>query len=198
MDCNYGTQLFRKREDWVDHLGLQHGLYPEWKSFTCPICHEDTGDGELIITRHLSSHMEEISLASLPAGVEIDDESNSGASDTSQTRREKVECRVCGRPDFSDEMELCFHPPAPAHWFHIWCRQTANTRQPVVAHFCGVCGDEKAEELRVDTVSSSNKSPKSKLWGAYKATIMKLYKTENMTLQQVKESMSKEYKFEAG
>lgn len=41
------------------------------------MCHEETGDGKFIITRHLSSHMEEISLAALPAGVEVDDETDS-------------------------------------------------------------------------------------------------------------------------
>ncbi|KAK3290852.1 uncharacterized protein B0H64DRAFT_446673 [Chaetomium fimeti] len=85
LDCTYGTQPFRNQEGWIQHLGLEHGLYPEWKSFACPICHENTGNGKIAITRHLSNHMEEISLAALPAGIEMDDESDSYSDDTSAT-----------------------------------------------------------------------------------------------------------------
>lgn len=38
----------------------------------------------------------------------------------------------------------------------------------------------------------------TKNWSVYKDTIIKLYKTENMTLQQVKETMFQEHNFNAG
>ena len=96
MDCTYGIQPFPNREEWIQHLGLKHGLYPEWKSFACPMCHEDTGKGKAAISRHLSSHMEEISLAALPAGVETDDESDSYSDDISSNSSYEWECRACG------------------------------------------------------------------------------------------------------
>lgn len=87
---------------------------------------------KLAITRHLSSHMEEISLATLPARVETDDECDSYASST---------------PVISD------------YGAHI----------------------------------SSDKH-----WGAHESTIIQLYKTENMTLEETMEFMRKYYNFVAG
>lgn len=41
-------------------------------------------------------------------------------------------------------------------------------------------------------------SKMTKNWIVYKDTIIKLYKTENMTLNQVKEIMNREHHFDAG
>ncbi|SPO02513.1 uncharacterized protein DNG_05186 [Cephalotrichum gorgonifer] len=111
LQCNFG--LFQSREDWVQHLSLQHELDPEWKSFACPMCEEDTGDGKFTITRHLSSHMEEISLKALPGGVEPDEISDSGTDDSSttdtagQTEKEMPKTLDLGadrRPSLSSEL----------------------------------------------------------------------------------------------
>jgi predicted RNA-binding Zn-ribbon protein involved in translation (DUF1610 family) len=64
--CSYGKTSFTARQDWVRHLALEHKLEPEWQSFQCPFCFEETGTGEVTITKHLSSHMEDISLSALP------------------------------------------------------------------------------------------------------------------------------------
>ena len=96
LNCNFGTELFQTREEWAQHLGLEHGLYPEWKSFPCPMCHDETGDGKFAITRHLSSHMEEISLAALPAGIDLDNDSDldSVVEDKSDDTDECHKCKV--------------------------------------------------------------------------------------------------------
>ncbi|KAH6949654.1 hypothetical protein BKA56DRAFT_289195 [Ilyonectria sp. MPI-CAGE-AT-0026] len=81
--CEYGNDPFHSREDWIHHLALQHGFDSGWHSIECPFCLEPTGSGKVMIVKHLSNHMEEISLASLPAGVDSDsdDESLSIASE---------------------------------------------------------------------------------------------------------------------
>lgn len=84
MRCEYGNKLFLSRQDWIDHLGLGHGLAPHWASFECPLCLQDTGDGKFAITGHLSSHMEEISLAALPVGADEDQNDSSDSESTSQ------------------------------------------------------------------------------------------------------------------
>ncbi|CAH0045313.1 unnamed protein product [Clonostachys solani] len=82
LQCNFGETAFEKRQDWVDHLALDHKLANDWKGFSCPLCHEALDDGQDNITRHLSAHMEEISLSAIPAAVESDHDSDS-TSDTS-------------------------------------------------------------------------------------------------------------------
>ncbi|KAH7145484.1 hypothetical protein B0J13DRAFT_322822 [Dactylonectria estremocensis] len=85
--CEYGNDSFHSRDDWIQHLALQHGFDNGWQSIECPFCLEPTGSGKVVIVKHLSSHMEEISLASLPAGVDSDsdDESSSIASEHSES-----------------------------------------------------------------------------------------------------------------
>lgn len=105
------------------------------------MCHEDTGDGKLAITRHLSSHMEEISLAALPAGIGAnDDESESGDSNASESSHDKMECRVCRKFGSPEEMKLCANHPGPGHWFHDGCGET-DTSVPSAFRRCGVCDD---------------------------------------------------------
>ncbi|KAH7124218.1 hypothetical protein EDB81DRAFT_890307 [Dactylonectria macrodidyma] len=72
--CEFGNEPFDSREDWIQHLALGHDFQDAWNSFECPLCHEETGEGEAAITRHLASHMEEISLAALPTGYDSDDD----------------------------------------------------------------------------------------------------------------------------
>ncbi|KAH8900698.1 hypothetical protein GQ53DRAFT_835635 [Thozetella sp. PMI_491] len=78
--CPYSNATFETREKWVSHLGLDHEMDPQWRSTSCPLCKEETGDGKVAITRHLSKHLEEISLSALPIG----DDSNTGSEYTSE------------------------------------------------------------------------------------------------------------------
>ena len=60
------------------------------------MCHDETGDGKFAITRHLSSHMEEISLAALPAGIDLDNDSDldSAVEDKSEDTEECHRCNI--------------------------------------------------------------------------------------------------------
>ncbi|KAF9871367.1 hypothetical protein CkaCkLH20_11014 [Colletotrichum karsti] len=82
VSCRYGTEPFESREDWIQHLALEHELAGQWHSIECPLCLDSTGHGKVRILKHLSSHFEEISLSSLPAGVESDCDSESYSAST--------------------------------------------------------------------------------------------------------------------
>jgi hypothetical protein len=62
---------FRNRNDWVSHLALEH-YEPDWESITCPLCFETVEQGKIATTRHLASHLEEISLSALPSNPDED------------------------------------------------------------------------------------------------------------------------------
>ncbi|KAK8032001.1 hypothetical protein PG990_001735 [Apiospora arundinis] len=76
--CQSGDQVFESKADWVSHLALEHSLSPGWAAFECPLCKEDTGTGRTVITRHLSSHLEELSLGALPSAHEVDSSQSEG------------------------------------------------------------------------------------------------------------------------
>lgn len=76
-ECPNIRKTFRTRKDWISHLALDHGLEPDWVSMRCPLCHHYTGSGKTLIATHLSSHLEEISLAVLPTNYDSDEESAS-------------------------------------------------------------------------------------------------------------------------
>ncbi|KAF5575530.1 ankyrin repeat [Fusarium pseudocircinatum] len=68
-ECDMSS--FRNRNDWVSHLALEH-YEPDWKSISCPLCFEITEQGKSAITRHLASHLEEISLSAIPSNPDED------------------------------------------------------------------------------------------------------------------------------
>ncbi|KAK2018380.1 hypothetical protein LZ32DRAFT_371014 [Colletotrichum eremochloae] len=80
VSCRYGADPFTSREDWIQHLTLEHGFTNQSQSVNCPLCLEPMGNGKVGITKHLSSHLEEISLSSLPAGVASDGDSDEDSS----------------------------------------------------------------------------------------------------------------------
>lgn len=88
-DCELGSQPFASRDEWIQHLSLDHGFQGKWNAVECPLCNESTGEGKSAVLDHLGGHMEEISLASLPAGADshADPESDrdDNASDTSDS-----------------------------------------------------------------------------------------------------------------
>ncbi|KAI0554262.1 hypothetical protein F4679DRAFT_527697 [Xylaria curta] len=75
LSCSHGNKVYKSKTDWISHLALDHHLEPAWESMECPLCLQSTGVGKTIITKHLSSHLEEISLGALPSGLEFDTES---------------------------------------------------------------------------------------------------------------------------
>ncbi|KAK8003936.1 MFS general substrate transporter, partial [Apiospora arundinis] len=74
--CHAGDQAFDTQKDWIAHLALEHNLEPGWNSFTCPLCKDETGPGKMAITKHLSRHLEELSLSALPSAHAIDNSCN--------------------------------------------------------------------------------------------------------------------------
>ncbi|KAF3800991.1 hypothetical protein GCG54_00010268 [Colletotrichum gloeosporioides] len=85
--CLYGIEPFQSREDWIQHLTLEHGFADQESSTQCPLCLEFTGGKKNENLNHISSHLEEISLSVLPSayvGSECESESDSsGAIPTS-------------------------------------------------------------------------------------------------------------------
>lgn len=75
--CSRRHEPFELRNDWIEHIGLDHGLAPEWKSALCPLCLEQTGDGRAQYSRHIASHLEEIALAVIPNDLESESECES-------------------------------------------------------------------------------------------------------------------------
>ncbi|KAL2672473.1 hypothetical protein Neosp_013184 [[Neocosmospora] mangrovei] len=72
--CDFGNEPFASREDWIEHLEFDHDFHLAWRSFQCPLCHKETGEGKAAIIHHLARHMEEISLAALPSGYDSDND----------------------------------------------------------------------------------------------------------------------------
>ncbi|KAI0854987.1 hypothetical protein F4860DRAFT_497761 [Xylaria cubensis] len=79
--CSRGDKVYKSKTDWISHLALDHRLEPAWESIECPLCLQSTGAGKTTITKHLSSHLEEISLGALPSGLEFDTESEDEGQD---------------------------------------------------------------------------------------------------------------------
>ncbi|RFU78548.1 ankyrin repeat [Trichoderma arundinaceum] len=80
MSCPYSSTTFESRDKWISHLALDHEMDPGWDSAKCLLCNEETGSGKMAVTRHLSKHLEEISLSALP--VEVD--SNAASENSSE------------------------------------------------------------------------------------------------------------------
>lgn len=79
-ECPVSINPFPTRKDWISHLALEHVLDSNWPSFDCPLCQCQTGQGMSQITKHLSGHLEEISLAALPGEYDADDNSSISTS----------------------------------------------------------------------------------------------------------------------
>ncbi|KAF5618430.1 ankyrin repeat [Fusarium sp. NRRL 25303] len=95
-ECDMSS--FRNRNDWVSHLALEH-YEPDWKSITCPLCFEIAEQGKVAITRHLASHLEEISLSALPSNPDEDaSDASSDAEAMSNESRNSTDAK-----DFSGQ-----------------------------------------------------------------------------------------------
>lgn len=79
-ECPVSDLTFPTRNDWVTHLALDHRLEPDWPSMECPLCKRATMSGRLVVIAHLASHLEEISLGSLPVACDFDEESEADNS----------------------------------------------------------------------------------------------------------------------
>ncbi|KAL6812345.1 hypothetical protein J3E69DRAFT_376180 [Trichoderma sp. SZMC 28015] len=79
LSCPYSSSTFESRDKWISHLALDHEMEPKWASAECPLCREETGNGKIAITKHLSKHLEEVSLSALPVEVDSDAESENSS-----------------------------------------------------------------------------------------------------------------------
>ncbi|KKP02600.1 hypothetical protein THAR02_05288 [Trichoderma harzianum] len=75
LSCPYSSCTFESRDKWISHLALDHEMEPKWASTECPLCREETGNGKIAVIKHLSKHLEEVSLSALPVEVDSDAES---------------------------------------------------------------------------------------------------------------------------
>lgn len=87
-ECSEDNPVFSTAENWTDHLGVDHGSAPSWAALQCPLCLDSVGPGELVIKKHLGSHLEEISLAALPSDPEFD--AASGSQDPTGSRTDTL------------------------------------------------------------------------------------------------------------
>jgi hypothetical protein len=83
LDSTCPPICFTKKDFWIHHLANFHSYAPEWKSVSCLLCQDDIAAGKPAITRHLSSHLEEISLAALPAYADSESDFASNAEEQS-------------------------------------------------------------------------------------------------------------------
>ncbi|QYT04574.1 hypothetical protein H0G86_011476 [Trichoderma simmonsii] len=92
LSCPYSSSTFESRDKWISHLALDHEMEPKWASTECPLCREETGNGKIAITKHLSKHLEEVSLSALPVEVDSDAESENSpeSSDASSSLNEEA------------------------------------------------------------------------------------------------------------
>jgi len=94
-DCSAVSATFQTRETWAQHLEFDHEYGPAWLSRACALCKEPTGDGFDACTKHLSNHLEEISLAALPRPVDEEDVSQLSISANSSEAEETWACQQC-------------------------------------------------------------------------------------------------------
>ena len=95
LSCPHSSGPFSSLHAWRAHLELDHGMGPDWKSISCVLCSEATGQGKRAITRHLATHLEEISLSALPSGVDPESESAAAATDTDEDYGEALSEEEC-------------------------------------------------------------------------------------------------------
>ena len=109
LACASQQTLFTSSEEWAQHLGQQHGFAPKWQGFHCPLCAAPIADGKASILRHIATHLEEISLSSLPAVAESDLGVESDLGAESEDYHDMAwQCGLCGTK-FSHQRDLARH-----------------------------------------------------------------------------------------
>jgi hypothetical protein len=110
--CHFVSIPFSGRNDWSNHLTLDHSNHDMWKSFRCPLCYQKQGENTLLL--HLAKHLEEVSLLALPRDVESENASVSDGSTgwTSDSNRQG-EFSIVEPTPVADE-----HPEFPSRKVH--------------------------------------------------------------------------------
>lgn len=97
VDCSF-TAIFKTREDWIAHIAHDHKFEPDWQPITCPLCLDKTPSGKMGITKHLGSHLEEISLAAIPMNLEV-----TVATDNSRTEQDVGTSQIYERTNVTNQ-----------------------------------------------------------------------------------------------
>ncbi|RSM10829.1 hypothetical protein CEP52_003418 [Fusarium oligoseptatum] len=177
VDCHFVATFFTP-QGWAFHLGHDHGLEPEWKEFTCPLCLSSTGSGQLAITKHLGSHLEEIALAALPADIDSNTDSDTDS-------HEELEDNAT-----TEEEALAAPPPEKEKDSKLSEKSKETLRLPTKK-------TERQIEAEYSIIRGTDITKKAKPWGELRPIITRLYLAENQTLEDVRRIMKAEYGFEA-
>lgn len=85
-DCTDAFTLFSEKYRWIRHMKAEHEAESISQSQCCPLCLVNTHDEKEDFLSHLSTHLEEISVAALPRGAfddsDSDEESRKDANST--------------------------------------------------------------------------------------------------------------------
>ncbi|OTA57935.1 hypothetical protein K449DRAFT_436946 [Hypoxylon sp. EC38] len=89
-ECSFNETAFMTKAQWIEHLSLDHDYSPKWEISECSMCHKEVEAGKFNVIKHLSQHLEEISLMVLPTNAEessaSDDDSDSTALSDSREK----------------------------------------------------------------------------------------------------------------
>jgi hypothetical protein len=84
--CRSAEEVFHERQRWINHMKLDHPAESIWETHKCPFCTAAKSEGEHGLLLHLASHLEEVSLLSLPQDVEnVVNESNRDPEESSSS-----------------------------------------------------------------------------------------------------------------
>lgn len=97
--CADAAITFNTRESWIQHLEFDHEYGPAWESRTCLLCNEETGNGLDNCSRHLLSHLEEISLAALPRTADEESHQSDMTSSTASAAQLALDHLEVGAPE---------------------------------------------------------------------------------------------------
>lgn len=86
-DCTDAFTLFSEKHEWIRHMKTEHEAESIPQSQCCPLCLVNTHDEKEDFLSHLSTHLEEISVAALPRGSFDDSDSDDESSKDGTSRR---------------------------------------------------------------------------------------------------------------
>ncbi|RTE84357.1 hypothetical protein BHE90_001085, partial [Fusarium euwallaceae] len=176
VDCHFVATFFTP-QGWAFHLGHDHGLEPEWKEFTCPLCLSSTGSGQLAITKHLGSHLEEIALAALPADIDYDTDADEELEDNAT---------------IEEEAALAAPPAKKEKDGKLSEKSTGTLGLPTKE------AERQTEaECAIIPGTTDEAKGKAKAWVELRPIITRLYINEGRTLENVRQIMKAEYEFKA-
>ncbi|KEY74655.1 hypothetical protein S7711_08422 [Stachybotrys chartarum IBT 7711] len=99
LESQCDSLIFLSKSRWVDHLVQVHNSLNQWESLKCRFCNGNTGEGKDNVVNHLSKHLEEVSLMSLPAYQRAEPKAKGtgvAATGSSSQTQNSASCEICG------------------------------------------------------------------------------------------------------